>query len=251
MDIEPGQITDESAAVFRAAGRVVLYRDIGSLIFMTVRDASGELQYGLSKKMVTEGWKVAKLLDLADIVGAEGRLGRTQDRRADAVGHKADAIEQGPPPAAGETARSDRHRSSLTQALRLICSAIRSRGRSLSSVPGSSSYIRKVLQDRDFIEVETPVLQPIYGGAAARPFLTHHNTLDMQLYLRISPELYLKRCLVGGLERVYEFAALLPQRGHRAPGTTPNSPCSSCTRPAGDYHDMMDMYRGDHRWGGA
>ena len=229
MGIEPGQISDESAAAFRAAGRVVLHRDIGSLIFMTVRDASGDLQYGLSKKMVTEGWKVAKLLDLADIVGAEGRLGRTKTGELTLWVTKLTLLSKAlrPPP---------EKRLGLTD----IEARYRRRYVDLFSNPESREvfiqrariieYARKVLQDHDFIEVETPVLQPIYGGAAARPFLTHHNTLDMKLYLRISPELYLKRCLVGGWNGCTSSRVVSVTKVS-VHGTIPSSLCWSCTKP--------------------
>ena len=90
--------------------------------------------------------------------------------------------------------------------------------------------IRRELDERGFVEVETPVLQPVAGGATRSPFITHHNALDMDLYLRISLELYLKRLLVGGLERVYEIGRVFRNEGIDR-GTTPSSRCSSCTRP--------------------
>jgi len=101
-------------------------------------------------------------------------------------------------------------------------------------------YARAVLRRRGFVEVETPVLQPIYGGAAARPFTTHHNTLDLDLYLRISPELYLKRCLVGGLERVFEFARCFRNEGI-SPRHNPEFTMLELYQAYGDYHDMMEI----------
>jgi lysyl-tRNA synthetase class 2 len=89
-------------------------------------------------------------------------------------------------------------------------------------------YLRDFLDALDFLEVETPMMQPIPGGAAARPFITHHNALEIDMYLRIAPELYLKRLVVGGFERVYESIATSATKGSRR-GTTPSSPCWSCT----------------------
>lgn len=263
LEIAAGQILEpalgSAAAVeHRAAGRVVLHRDIGSLIFITVRDQTGELQWGVSKKMVQAAgaravadggearllagetaWQLAKLLDLGDIVGCEGRLGRTKT---------------------GELTLWVTHLTLLSKCLRPppekfhgltdVEARYRRRYVDLFANPESRetfvkraaiiNYARKVLQERGFVEVDTPVLQPIYGGAAARPFTTHHNTLDMRLYLRISPELYLKRCLVGGLERVYEFSRCFRNEGI-SPRHNPEFTMLELYQAYGDYHDMMDI----------
>lgn len=239
LAIEPGQIREEPAATFKAAGRVVLYRDIGSLIFMTIRDRSGELQYGVSKKMVGESWPVAKLLDLGDVVGVAGRLGRTKTGELTLWASEFRLLAKAlrPPP-------------EKWHGLTDVEARYRRRHVDLFSNPESQQvfvqrariidHARNVLRRRGFIEVDTPVLQPIYGGAAARPFMTHHNTLDMKLYLRISPELYLKRCLVGGLERVYEFARCFRNEGI-SPRHNPEFTMLELYQAYGDYHDMMDI----------
>ena len=274
MNINPGQVCEGDQACFRAAGRVVLHRDIGSLIFMTVRDRTGELQFGLSKKMVagsagvlptreaterrsdetTEGqtekradpfldgataWKVAKLLDLGDVVGADGQLGRTKTGELTLWVTRLTLLSKclRPPP-------------EKWHGLTDVEARYRRRYVDLLSNPDSQQvflmrariidYARQVLRQRGFIEVETPVLQPIYGGAAARPFLTHHNTLDMDLYLAISPELYLKRCLVGGLERVFEFSRCFRNEGI-SPRHNPEFTMLELYQAYGDYHDMMDI----------
>jgi len=100
--------------------------------------------------------------------------------------------------------------------------------------------IRRCLVERSFFEVDTPVLQPIYGGAAARPFTTHHNALDLNLFLRISPELYLKRLLVGGIERVFEFARVFRNEGIDTQHN-PEFTLLEIYQAYGDYHDMMDI----------
>lgn len=237
LGIEPGRIEDDPSV--RVAGRTVLFRDMGKLNFATIRDWTGDLQIGLSKNLVQEGWELIRLLDLGDIIGADGRLGRTKT---------------------GEPTLWVTHLRLLSKALRPppekwqgltdIETRYRRRYVDLFTNPGSREvfllrarvieYIRTVLRRRGFIEVETPVLQPIYGGAAARPFITHHNALDMDLYLRISPELYLKRCLVGGLERVFEFSRCFRNEG-LSPRHNPEFTILELYQAYGDYHDMMEI----------
>lgn len=241
LAIDAGQILDSDDARYCAAGRVMLQRDIGSLIFLTIRDRTGDLQIGLSKKMIADAteWKTAKLLDLGDIIGTTGRLGRTKTGELTLWADNLTLLSKSlrPPPA-------------KWHGLSDVELRYRKRYIDLYANPDSQrvfllrarimNYIRDVLRERRFIEVDTPVLQPIYGGAAARPFLTHHNTLDMQLYLRISPELYLKRCLVGGLERVYEFARCFRNEGI-SPRHNPEFTMLELYQAYGDYHDMMDI----------
>ncbi|MBK9118871.1 MAG: lysine--tRNA ligase [Phycisphaerales bacterium] len=241
LDLGPGETAEGDAARFHTAGRVALYREFGSLIFLTIRDQTGELQFALSKKVLAEGtgWQVAKLLDLGDIVGAAGRIGRTKTGELTLWADECVLLSKAlrPPP---------EKRLGLTD----IEARYRRRYVDLFSNPESRAvfvqrariiaHARTVLQRRGFIEVDTPVLQPLYGGAAARPFLTHHNTLEMQLYLRISPELYLKRCLVGGLDRVYEFARCFRNEGI-SPRHNPEFTMLELYQAYGDYHDMMDI----------
>ncbi len=237
-DIAAGQIL-EDGPTFAAAGRVVLHRVFGNLIFLTVRDRTTTLQYALSKKMVTTGWPVAKLLDLGDIVGVRGQLGRTKTGELTLWAREFHLLAKAlrPPP---------EKRLGLTD----IEARYRRRHVDLYSNPESRrvfilrariiQYLRQQLVARGFMEVETPMLQPIYGGASARPFMTHHNALDIDLYLRISPELYLKRCLVGGLERVFELSRCFRNEGI-SPRHNPEFTMLELYQAYGDYHDMMDV----------
>ncbi len=240
LNLAPGQTHDGPEAQTRAAGRIVLYRDIGKLVFMTVRDWTGDLQWGVSRNALDElDWNVARLLDLGDIVGADGRLGRTRTGELTLWVSRlcilAKAVRPPPEKWHGLTDVEQRYRKRYVDLLSNADSqrlfVLRAR---------IVDYIRDVLRRRGFIEVETPVLQPIYGGAAARPFTTHHNTLDMSLFLRISPELYLKRCLVGGLERVFEFARCFRNEGI-SPRHNPEFTMLELYQAYGDYHDMMDI----------
>jgi lysyl-tRNA synthetase class 2 len=190
----------------RVAGRIVLVRIMGKLAFATIRDERGTLQLGISKAEVGEvGWAVLQQLDLGDWVGADGVLGRTKTGEltlwCDKLTVLAKTLQPPPEKWHGLTDVDLRYRRRYVDlfANPEVRDVFRMRGAIIRA-------IRETLFKFDYHEVETPVLQPIYGGAAARPFTTHHNTLDMKLYLRISPELYLKRLLVGGLERVFEIS---------------------------------------------
>jgi lysyl-tRNA synthetase class 2 len=225
----------------RCAGRVVLLRDIGKLIFITLRDRSGTIQVGLAKNLMGRQWRPAKLLDLGDVIGAEGRLGRTKTGEItiwveeNGLTLLSKCLSQPPEKFHGLADVDQRYRQRYVDLWANPEVMERFRKRSVIV-----QTIRQSLLDRGFIEVETPMMQAIAGGAAAKPFITHHNTLDMDLYLRISPELFLKRLLVGGMERVFEI-----NRNFRNEGLSrqhnPEFTMIEVYQAYGDYNVMMDL----------
>lgn len=234
---------EKSAVRARVAGRVMLMRLMGKLAFATIRDGMGTLQLGLSRGDLGDvQWELLKNIDLGDIVGADGILGRTKTNELTLWVDKLTLLTKSlqPPPEKwhGLTDVDLRYRRRYVD---LFANPdVREVFRQRSAI---IQAIREYLVGDGYIEVETPVLQPIYGGAAARPFTTHHNTLDMKLFLRISPELYLKRLLVGGLERVFEFS-----RNFRNEGiSTKHNPEFSMLElyeAYADYHVMMERVEG-------
>jgi len=226
----------------KCAGRIVLLRDIGKLIFITLRDRSGIIQIGLSKKLLGQeasGWPLAKLLELGDIIGAAGQLGKTKTGEitiwADSLSLLSKCLCQ-PPEKFHGLADIDlryRHRFVDLWANPEVMERFKQRSAIIAT-------IREFLKSRGFLEVETPMMQTIAGGAAAKPFVTHHNSLDLDLFLRISPELFLKRLLVGGMEKVFEL-----NRNFRNEGLSrqhnPEFTMLEVYQAYADYNVMMDL----------
>ena len=223
----------------KCAGRIVLLRDIGKLIFITLRDRSGTIQVGLSKKLLSEQWSLAKLLDLGDIIGASGQLGKTRTGEitiwVDDVVFLSKCLLQPPEKFHGLADIDQRYRQRYVDLW--ANPEVMERFKNRSAIIYT---IRELLKSKGFLEVETPMMQAIAGGAAAKPFITHHNSLDMDLFLRISPELFLKRLLVGGMEKVFEV-----NRNFRNEGLSrrhnPEFTMLEVYQAYGDYNVMMDL----------
>lgn len=225
----------------RCAGRIVLLRDIGKLIFITLRDSSGTIQIGLSKTLLGESWPLAKLLELGDIIGASGQLGRTKTGEitiwvaTDGLTFLSKCLRQPPEKFHGLADVDQRYRQRYVDLW--ANPEVMERFKTRSAIIAA---IRERLTSKGFLEVETPMMQTIAGGAAAKPFITHHNTLDMDLFLRISPELFLKRLLVGGMERVFEV-----NRNFRNEGLSrqhnPEFTMLEVYQAYADYNVMMDL----------
>jgi len=234
------------------AGRIVALRGHGRSTFAHVADPSGRIQLYFKQDVLGEdGYAVVQLLDLGDHVGVKGLLFRTRTGevtvRADAVELLAKALR--PLPIGKVTQHEDgteQHHSGLADPelryrQRYADLAVHpERRRVFETRAGVVRAVRRCLDERGYLEVETPILQPLYGGASARPFTTHYNALDSAFYLRIADELYLKRLIVGGIERVYEIGKDFRNEGmDRA--HNPEFTMLECYEAYADYTDMMEL----------
>ena len=204
---------DGDATVHRLAGRLILLRPMGKTTFGHLEDRSGKVQvYFKVDDLGGEGYEVVKLLDLGDVIGVEGPLFRTKTGEVTLRVQHLTLLTKSlrPLPLGKADAEGKKHGELSDPELRA-----RQRYAHLAVDPEARerfqlrarvvAAVRKFFDARGYIEVETPVLQPLYGGATARPFKTRYEALDADFYLRIADELYLKRCIVGGLEKVYEI----------------------------------------------
>jgi len=224
----------------RAAGRITNLRAMGRASFMNIRDRTGSIQlFFQHRRLGEERFRVHRQLEPGDIVGVDGELTSTRTGEitifVDAFEVLAKALISPPEKWHGLRDPELRYRQRYVD---LFANERVARCFILRSQLVSS--IRQFLTARGFLEVETPMMQPLPGGAAARPFVTHHNALDMDLYLRVAPELYLKRLLVGGLERVFEL-----NRNFRNEGIdrehNPEFTALEVYQAYADYTDMMEL----------
>jgi lysyl-tRNA synthetase class 2 len=230
----------EGLDAVRVCGRITALRRMGGAAFMDLRDGSGRIQLYVQKEGLGDQYDVLmNHLDLGDFLGVEGTLFRTRKgelsieiRTFQILGK---ALLAPPEKWHGIKDTEIRYRQRYLDLMSSEESreAFRTRSKIVTAM-------RRFLDDRDFLEVETPVLQPIYGGAAARPFTTHHNKLDTTLYLRISDELYLKRLIVGGYERVYEIGRDFRNEG-LSTKHNPEFTMMECYQAYADYEDIMEL----------
>lgn len=233
----------EETAV-KTAGRIMAIRKHGKTVFFDIRDRSGKIQIYLKKNKVAEGkFEIfMDCVDIGDIIGVSGQLFKTKLGEItvflDDFTFLSKSLLPLPEKWHGLKDVEVRYRRRYLDLIANpdVLKTFQTRSKVVRE-------IRRFLDDRGFMEVETPMMQVIPGGAKARPFITHHNTLDMQMYLRIAPELYLKRLIVGGMERVYEL-----NRNFRNEGIStkhnPEFTMLEVYQAYSDYHGMMDLTEG-------
>ena len=234
----------------RVAGRLDRLKSQGKTAFGHIEDVSGRIQVYFRRDVLGDGYELVQLLDLDDHIGVEGPVFRTKmgeiTVRAESVTLLAKSLRPLPRGKAEQTEAGLVIHGGLKDPevryrQRYADLAVHPEVREVFRLRAKTiSWLRRFLDERDFLEVETPILQPLYGGAAARPFVTHHNALDMPLYLRIADELYLKRLLVGGLERVYEIGHDFRNEGMDRTHN-PEFTMLEVYQAYADYTDMMEL----------
>jgi lysyl-tRNA synthetase class 2 len=239
-DVEAGALEEQEHKIL-IAGRMMSRRIMGKASFCHIQDRSGQIQLFLQRDELPEGVYNTgfKKWDIGDIVGAEGVLFRTKTGelsvRVNSIRLLVKSLRPLPEKYHGLSDTELRYRQRYVDLIMNPDSR-----RVFETRAAIVSHLRRFLQDRAFLEVETPMMQITPGGAVARPFVTHHNALDMELYLRIAPELYLKRLVVGGIERVFEI-----NRNFRNEGVStqhnPEFTMLEFYQAYADYEDFMDL----------
>ncbi len=227
----------------RAAGRIIQRRGQGKVFFLDIKDWTGRIQIYVGQKQVgATGWALAQQLDLGDLLGVDGTLGLTKMGEltifAEALHFLGKSLLPHPDKWSGMQDIEFRLRHRYLDLTYNPAVLERARKRILVV-----RTMRRYLDDAGYYEVETPTLHAIAGGAAARPFITHHNALDIDLYLRIALELPLKRLLVGGMEKVYEIGRVFRNEGI-SPRHNPEFTMLELYQAYGDYRSMMDLTEG-------
>jgi lysyl-tRNA synthetase class 2 len=239
-DDQDNEALEASPIRVKVAGRLMAKRIMGKASFAQLQDMSGRIQLFLQRDSLAEGvYKDFKTWDIGDIVGAEGVLFKTRTGelsvRTETLRLLTKSLRPLPEKFHGLADQETRYRQRYVDLImnEVSRNTFRMRSRIVQ-------YIRRYLNERDYLEVETPMMQAIPGGATARPFSTYHHALDMDLFLRIAPELYLKRLVVGGYERVYEI-----NRNFRNEGLStrhnPEFTMLEFYQAYADYNDLMDL----------
>jgi lysyl-tRNA synthetase class 2 len=237
---KPPEFFDENSIRVKVAGRMMSKRLMGKVSFTSLLDMSGRIQIFLQRDSLAEGvYQEFKSWDVGDILGVEGALFKTKTGelsvRAEEVRLLTKSLRPLPEKFHGLSDQETRYRQRYVDLI--MNETVRDTFITRTKI---IDFIRRYLNQRNFLEVETPMMQAIPGGATARPFVTKHNALDMDLFLRIAPELYLKRLVVGGFERVYEI-----NRNFRNEGLStrhnPEFTMLEFYEAYADYHDLMDL----------
>jgi lysyl-tRNA synthetase class 2 len=246
-DLPAGEEVDLDVAI---AGRILVRRVFGKLAFFSLQDETGTIQLYLDKKRITEKMadvpnafnNLKQLTDIGDILGAKGTIKRTEKGELSIyVSHYTiltKSLLPLPDKWHGLTDTEKRYRQRYVDLI--VNPDVRETFRRRAKI---TAGIRRYLEEQDFLEIETPVLQSEVGGADARPFITYHNTLDMELYLRIATELPLKRLVVGGFEKVFELGRIFRNEGVST-RHNPEFTSVEVYQAYADYHDMMQLTEG-------